>query len=128
MFYITNLQGMLNQNHSEGLPWWSSGKTLHTHRRGHGFSSWLGKEDAARWAVRQKQKQKQQPLNKQFPGGSDGKHAGDLFDPWVGKIPWRRKWQPTPVFLPGESHGQGSPVGYSPWGRKESDTLSDFTH
>ena len=44
------------------------------------------------------------------------------FDPWVGKIPWRRKWQPTPVFLPGESHGRGSLVGYSPWGCKESDT------
>ena len=44
------------------------------------------------------------------------------FDPWVGKIPWRRAWQPTPVFLPGESHGQRSLVGYSPWGHKESDT------
>ena len=44
------------------------------------------------------------------------------FDPWVGKIPWRRKWQPTPVFLPGESHGQRSLTGYSPEGCKESDT------
>ena len=44
------------------------------------------------------------------------------FDPWLGKIPWRRKCQPTPVVLPGESHGQRSLVGYSPWGRKESDT------
>ena len=43
------------------------------------------------------------------------------FDPWVGKIPWRRAWQPTPVFLPGASHGQRSLAGYSPWGRKESD-------
>ena len=43
------------------------------------------------------------------------------FDPWVGKIPWRRKWQPTPVLLPGESHGQRSLVGYSPWSHKESD-------
>ena len=43
------------------------------------------------------------------------------FDPWVGKIPWRRKWQPMPVFLPRESHGWRSLVGYSPWGRKESD-------
>ena len=43
------------------------------------------------------------------------------FDPWVGKIPWRKKWQPTPVFLPGESHGQRNLVGYSPWGRKELD-------
>ena len=44
------------------------------------------------------------------------------FDPWVGKIPWRRKRQPTPVFLPGESHGQRSLAGYSPWGRRELDT------
>ena len=40
------------------------------------------------------------------------------FDSWVGKIPWRRKWLPTPVFLPGEFHGQRSLVGYSPWGHK----------
>ena len=38
------------------------------------------------------------------------------FNPWVGRIPWRRKWQPTPVFLPGKSHGQRSLAGYSPWG------------
>ena len=44
------------------------------------------------------------------------------FDPWVGKIPWRRAWQPTSVFLPGESHGQRSLAGYSPWGRTESYT------
>ena len=44
-----------------------------------------------------------------------------MFDRWVGKIPWERKWQPTPVFLPGEPHGQRSLVGYSPWGPKESD-------
>ena len=44
------------------------------------------------------------------------------FDPWVGKIPWRRAWQPTPVFLPEESPGQRNLVGYSPWGHKESDT------
>ena len=40
------------------------------------------------------------------------------FNPWVGRIPWRRKWQSTPVFLPRESHEQRSLVGYSPWGRK----------
>ena len=44
--------------------------------------------------------------------------AGDIkrygFDPWIRRIPWRRAWQPTPVFLPGESHGQRSLVGYSP--------------
>ena len=44
------------------------------------------------------------------------------FNPWVGKISCRRKWQPTTVFLPGKSHGWRSLVGYSPWGRKESDT------
>ena len=43
------------------------------------------------------------------------------FDPWIGKIPWRWARQPTPVFLPGESHGQRHLVGYSPWDRKESD-------
>ena len=42
--------------------------------------------------------------------------------PWVGKIPWRRKWQSTPILLPGKSHGQRSLVGYSPWGRKKLDT------
>ena len=42
-------------------------------------------------------------------------------DPWVGKIPWRKAWQPTAVFFPGESHAQRSLVGYSPWGRKEAD-------
>ena len=64
-----------------------------------------------------------------FPAGDSGKNpaasVGNMrlrFNPWVGKIPWRRAWQPTPVFLPGESHGQRSLVGYSPWGCKESDT------
>ena len=48
------------------------------------------------------------------------------FDLSVGKIPWRRKWHPTPVFLPGESHGGRSLVGYSPWGHKESDMTERF--
>ena len=55
-----------------------------------------------------------------FPGSSDGKepacHVGDGFNSWVKKIPWRRKWQPIPLFLPGVSHGQRSLTGYSPWG------------
>ena len=51
--------------------------------------------------------------------------AGDIhkrrgFDPCVGKVPWRSTWQHTPVFLPGESHGQMSLAGYSPSGHKES--------
>ena len=52
------------------------------------------------------------------------------FDPWVGKIPWRRKWQPTPVLLPRKFHGWRSLVGYSPWGHEESDMterLHNFT-
>ena len=49
------------------------------------------------------------------------------FDPWVGKIPWRRKWQPTPAFLPGEFQGQRSLAGYSPRGHKESDTTDWLT-
>ena len=45
-------------------------------------------------------------------------------DPWVGEIPWRRAWEPTPVFLSGESQGQRTPGGYSPWGHKESDATT----
>ena len=64
-----------------------------------------------------------------FLGGSAGKEPTCQcrrckrgFSPWLGKIPWRRKWQPAPVFLPGKSHGERSLVGYSPWDHKESDT------
>ena len=49
------------------------------------------------------------------------------FDPWVRKIPWSRKWQPTPVFLLGEFHGQRSLEGYSPWGHEESD-MTEHAH
>ena len=68
-----------------------------------------------------------------FPGSSHTKESAlpgqrPWFDPWVGTIPWRRKWQPTPVFLPGESLGQRSLAGYSPWGCKESDTTEQLTH
>ena len=60
-----------------------------------------------------------------FPGSSEVKasacNAGDPgLIPGLGRFPWRRKWQPTPVLLPGESHEQRSLVGYSPRGRKES--------
>ena len=49
------------------------------------------------------------------------------FNPWVRKIPWRRKWQPTPVLFPGKSHGQRSLVGYSPWGYKELGTTEQLS-
>ena len=45
-----------------------------------------------------------------------------LIPQWVGKTPWRREWQPTPVFLPGKFHEQRSLAGYSPWDHKELDT------
>ena len=49
------------------------------------------------------------------------------FDPWVRKIPWRKAWLPTPVFLLGKSHGQRSLVSYSPQSSKESDTIEGLT-
>ena len=63
-----------------------------------------------------------------FPGGASGKepscqwkrHRRHGFDPWVGTIPWRRAWQPTPVFLSGESHGRRILAGYSPRGLQKS--------
>ena len=65
-----------------------------------------------------------------FPGSACGqepfcqcsRHKRRGFHPWVGKIPWRRAWPPTPLFLPGECYGQRSLVGYTPWGRKGLDT------
>ena len=66
-----------------------------------------------------------------FPGGSDGKESAcNAGDPGLIAglgIPWRRKWQSTPVFLPGEFNGQRSLAGYSPWGRKDWDTTEPLT-
>ena len=55
-------------------------------------------------------------------------NTGDSFNFWVWKIPWRRKWQPTPVFLPGEPHGQRSLAGYRPQGCKELDRTDVTEH
>jgi len=67
-----------------------------------------------------------------FPGGSAEKNLLHCrrcrFDPTVRKIPWERKWQSTPAFLPGKSLGQRSLVGYSPWGCKVSDTTEVTKH
>ena len=71
---------------------------------------------------------------KGLPDGTSGKEPAcqwrrkkHRFDPWVGKISWRRAWRPTPVFLPGEAHGQTEP-GSSPGGRKELDTTEATKH
>ena len=50
------------------------------------------------------------------------------FNPWVGKIPWRRKWQHTPIFLSGKAHGQRNLAGYSPWSHKESEMTEKLTY
>ena len=68
-----------------------------------------------------------------FPNGSAGKEPAcqcrrPRFNPWVGKIPWRRERLLMPVFLPGESHGLRSLVGYRPWGRRETDTMEVSEH
>ena len=70
-----------------------------------------------------------------FPGGASGKELAyqcrrykrPRFDPRIGKIPWSRKWQPTPVFLSGKFYGQRSLASYSPQGHKESD-VTERTH
>ena len=66
------------------------------------------------------------PVVKNPPANAGDKRCG--FNPWVGKIPWRRAWQPTPVFMSGESHGQKILVGYSPWGHKELDKTEVTWH
>ena len=71
-----------------------------------------------------------------IPGGPSGQESicqstrckRHRFDPWVGKIHWKRKWQPTPIFLPGEFHQQRSLVGYSPWAAKSQTRLRDWGH
>ena len=70
-------------------------------------------------------------LSKGLPWWVSGKESAfqcrrHEFDPWFTKVPWRRKWQTTPVFLPGKSHGHRSLVGYSPWDHKSQTWLSDW--
>ena len=62
---------------------------------------------------------------KNLPANAGERHG---FDPWVGKIPWRRSWQPIPIFFPGEFHAQRSLAGYNPQGRTESDTTEATKH
>ena len=84
-------------------------------------NNWLKKEDT----MNLKETLATCPSPRGAPGSSVVKSLPvheTWFSLWVGKVPWRRKWHPMPVFSPGESHGQRSLVGYSPGGRKESNT------
>ena len=80
--------------------------------------------------------EKQSRLPRLWEGGKEStcqcrKHKRSELEPWIGKIPWRRKWQPTPIFLLRTLHGQRNLVGYSPCGCKELDTtewLRTHTH
>ena len=137
---------------SVGLPWWLSGKELACQYRRHGFDPWSGKilcamgklsPCATNYSLCSRAQELQllsprmaphsstlawkipwteEPGGLQSMGSLRVRHdrATSL---WLFTVMhWRRKWQPTPVFLPGESHGQGSLVGCRLWGRTESDT------
>ena len=103
-------QGCLSQQPESGVPekWKNISPQVMT--REEGFSRWFSGKELACQCRRLR------------------RHG---FDPWPGKIPWRKKWQPTPVFLPGKHHGQRSLAGYRPWDHKQSDMtewLSTHAH
>ena len=81
--------------------------------------------------LRQRKQHLQSFRGQGFPGCPESKESPTMQETWVwsliGTIPWGRKWQPTPVFLPGEPHGQSSKEGYNPWGCKELDTTEWLT-
>ena len=106
------IDGSFKSQYNFPLPFWDpmieKGMSLHTHPK---FSSYLTLLVLLWWLSGERihlLRWRQRRLG---------------FDPWVKKIPWRRKWQPTPVFLPEKSHGLWSLVGYSPKGCKKSDTI-----
>ena len=110
-----SLQYSCLENPMDRRAWWA---TVHgSQRAGHNWSSLAHVPYLISLLVEQG-----------FPSGARGKELAcqwrrcrrPRFDPWIGRILWRREWQPTPIFSPGKSHGQRSLVGYSPWGRKES--------
>ena len=106
--FLCTLPATVTFSYCLATPVWEKGKTqpyspwVRGDQMGvSGLTSWLsGKEPACQYK----------------------KHKKRRMDPWVGKTLWRRKWQPTPVCLPGKFHGQRSLVGYSPYGCKELDT------
>ena len=96
---------------------WPRGETQVSRIAGRCFTLWATRE--ALWVL----EWVAYPFSNGSSQSRDWTHCCNRpgFNPWIEKIHWRRKWQPTPVFLPGEFHGQRSLVGYSPWGHKESD-------
>ena len=106
------------QDVTEGVRW---GMGMHKGAvKPHGFREKLLEENDRKWALKDKlasagvigERVLCAEKKEQFSVPTRG------FSPWVRKIPWKMKWQPTPVFLPGKSHGQRSPEGDSPWGLK----------
>ena len=117
----------------------SASMTFREFQRARSYSCYSGKEGMQRHG-----RSSQETIVRDFPGGSVVKNppsnagddglvlglprwlSGKVGDPgskpWVGKIPWRRKWQPTPAFLPGKSHEQRSLASYNPWDCKESNS------
>ena len=100
-----------------------------------GGAWWAAVYGTAQGRIRLKRRSSSSRMSEVFPGDSAVGNpltnvggAGNSFNPWVGKIPWRRVWWPTPVFLPGESHGQRSMVGHSPWCYKELDMTEFMTN
>ena len=89
------------------------------------FSHWVNKHGDTSQAALIVKKNKNKKTTHQCRRPKRRERCG--FDPWVRKTPWRRAWQPTPVFFPGESHGQRSLVGYRPWSHKESDMLKGLS-
>ena len=111
-FLVKKMKNLRSKRTNEGLTQWSSGQ-----------DSGLPCQGAQVPPLAQRARG--------FPAGSDSKSVclqcgRPRFDPWVGMLPWRRKWQCTPVFLPGESHGWRSRVGDSPGGCNESDRTEGF--
>ena len=120
LIYLLTLKLFAHRYFDLGFPWWFSGEEWqptpvllpgksHGQRSLVGYSPWGHQESDIT----------KQLLFLSFSGKESACHfRSHQFDPWVRKIPWRKKWQPTPVFLPGKFHGQKSLEGYSPWGHK----------
>ena len=118
---LSQLQGRYEQHFLDHL---AVGVLMHWLSHGPRVSVWLWTQVV--WSTLPVSQIEAKLLCCCFPGGASGKepvcqfrsYKRGGFHPWVGKIPWKREWQPTPVFLSGESHRQRSLAGYNPWGHR----------